>query len=201
MFLFLFSISAQSYEAHDGKVSGSVGAFTYQSNFLKTESIPTSPILTHLGLLINGDINDTGSLEISIFHMYKTYLREENNYSLMEKVQLMHISMGYRYWLNTRFSTALGFYSSYPMDEAVTVYNTFPIEGDIKTSARDKTEYGFDISIQTEIWGNSSFSIFADVRYALSITNENNEKGDHYGLLLGLKFLVQEKYPESKTSL
>jgi hypothetical protein len=198
--LFMFSVGFNSaghcYEAQEGKVTAAFGTFLYKTDFAATKSGAVSSELANGALLIGGDISRTGSLEISIFPMHKLYYKEKDQLVLVEKVQQMHISMGYRYWIGTYLSTALAFYSSYPMDSAVIVHSDFAVGADEVTSARDKTEYGLDLSIQTEVWSNDRISFIVDGRYSLSTTSIENEKANHYGILLALKFLVQERYPD-----
>ncbi len=193
----ILNYSAQAYEAADGNITVTTGPFVYRSNFPETENGVISGYHGDFGLVLNGDLSTKGSLEIALFHMNKLYSRDEGGKTQVEETQVMHISMGYRRWVNPYLSGALGLYSSYPMDDAKVDHTDFAPGSEIKTSARDKTEYGLDLSIQTEVWGNNRISVLADARYALSLTNQPNEKGDHYGLMLAVKFLFQEKF-ESK---
>ena len=94
--VYLTGSLASAYTPVDGKVTVLPGLFSYKTNYNRIISAEESPTLTNFGLLIGGDINDFSSLEISIFHMYKYYYRRQENFELIEKSQIMHISMGYR---------------------------------------------------------------------------------------------------------
>lgn len=196
---FIFNFSAYAYDAADGNITITTGAFVYRTLFPDTENGVTSGYHGDLGLILNGDLDNKGSLEIAMFHMNKLYSREEEGKTQVEQTQVMHISMGYRRWVHPYLSGALGFYSAYPMDDTKVVHTDFAPGTEIKTSARDKTEYGFDFSIQSEVWSNNVISVVADARYAWSVTNQPHENGDHYGVMLAVKYLFKEKYPIRKS--
>ncbi|AZZ35538.1 hypothetical protein CIK05_01555 [Bdellovibrio sp. qaytius] len=179
----------------EGNVNASIGPFVSRTDYHGSSTQTKAPFFGDFGFIVNGDINDSGALEIALFHMQKVYFREENSKTIAEKTELMHITMGYRYWLSPLFSTSLALSSSYPMNQPQVMHTDFATGQNIDTSARDTVDYGFDISIQGELWQRDRYSVFADARYGLSVTEKRNEDGSHYGLLIGLKYLVQEKHP------
>lgn len=146
-----------------------------------------------VGVIANGDINNRGALEVAIFHMDKLFFVQKGPYLIAEEAQLIHITMGYRYWLSSYFSAALGFYSSYTLGTRVTKYNDFPQDQIPDTSAKDVTEYGMDFSLMSEVWAQKKWAVILEGRYSLSLTSKNKEKADHYGALLALRYLIQEK--------
>ena len=192
---FIFNFTAKAYDAADGNITVTFGPFLYRTIFPDTINGVSSGYHGDFGLILNGDLDHKGSLEIALFHMNKVYSRQEDAKTQVEQTQVMHISMGYRRWLNSYLSGALGFYSGYPMDDATVVHSDFVPGTEITTSARDKTEYGFDFSIVSEIWSNQTVSVVADARYAWSVTSQPHENADHYGFMLGVKYLFQEKNP------
>lgn len=182
-----------AYSLKEGNVTALVGPYVYKSNFATTPTAAKSPVQTDVALVIQGDVSDHSALEIGLFHLDKIYLREAGQQSITEQTQLFHITMGYRYFFNPYLSLAAAFYSDYSMADPHIIHNDFAPGTELDTSARDTTEYGFDFSLQTELWSQQNIAVIADTRYALSVTNKANEKGDQYGLFLALKFLVQEK--------
>ena len=192
-FLLLVSSQTFAYTPSEGKISGTFGPFFYKTNFGETASGAKSPNLADFGLIAQGDINAHSSLEVSIFHMNKVYFREQAGQTLAEQTELVHLTMGYRRWLTSYFSVALGFYSAYPMGEAKIRHNDYPPGTDIDTSARDPSENGAELSIQGEVWSHGKIAVVIDGRYAYSFTNKSNEHGDHYGGLIGIKYLIQER--------
>lgn len=196
VFVILVSPSIFAYTLKEGNVTAIVGPYLYKTNFGKTTTDAQSPILGGLGLIIQGDVSDHSGLEIALFHMNKIYLREQGTSYVTEETQLIHVTLGYRYWINPYFSLSGAFYSAYALADPKIIHSDFPIGSEIDTSARDTTEYGFDFSVQSELWSKDDMAVIADARYALSVTNKANEKGDHYGLFLGVKFQVQEKQHE-----
>jgi hypothetical protein len=191
-------VQTYSYDPKNGNVTATIAPFVYKTPFSDTSSGAKSNYKGDLALILNGDLSLKSSLEISILHMNKQYFREEGPLAILEEVQAMHIAMGYRRWLHPYLSGALAFYSAYPMDDKKTVHNDFAPGAELQTSAGDKTEYGLDFSVQTELWGNETMSVIADARYAFSITNQSQEKGDHYAFMIGIKFLAQQKFPDKK---
>ncbi len=198
--LIFFAINSMAYVPKDGNLSATIGVFTYQSDFSEVNNAIHPSVFARPILIVNGDLNNKGSLEISMIHMNKLFLREENSKYQFEKVQQMHIGMGYRRWLNPMFSWSAAIYSEYPMNKQKVIYSDFAPGTEITTSASDKTEYGLDLSFQVELWGNNYWSVITDARYAASFTNKRDEKGNYYGIVLGLKHLFQERIKKQSTS-
>lgn len=189
----LVSIQAWSYTPKEGSVSALLSPLIMQSEFQsKTDEI-RNPYFGGLSLIAQGDVNDTGSLEIGLFHFDKVYYMTSANQAITEKIELMHVTLGYRYWLNSIFSLSLSFSSSYSIGDPQITFSQFPVGQEVKTSAHDTTEYGFDLSIQTELWTNTKSSIIADTRYYYSVTPKDSEKANHYLVQIGYKQLIQNK--------
>lgn len=197
--LFLISVKSFAYLPEEGNITASVGPYFFQTYF-KDENPPgiNSPLMPGLGLIVNGDISDHGSLEIAIFHLNKRYLRREADKYISEVSQIIHVTMGYKWWLGRYLATSLALYSAYPMGNTRIIYSDFPAGGEIPTSARDITEYGFDLALQSQIWKGTKFDVVAELRYSLSLTSRSHEEADHFGGFIGLKYLLQEKNPNKK---
>jgi hypothetical protein len=194
--IFSFSIAAEyakAYAPKEGSVNATLGPFIYKTRFDGSGTAVRSPLFGDLGLIVNGDISDKGALEIAMFHMHKLFIREANENYLAEETELIHITMGYRRWLNEYFSLSWAFFSSYAIGDPRTVHSDFGLVNGIDTSARDSTEYGIDFSLQTEIWHRDRNSVILDTRYSRSVTAKPNESADHYGVMLGFRYFVQEK--------
>lgn len=198
----VLTLPSQSYAylASEGNVTASYGVFLHKTNFDGSGQLKSAPILGDLGFITNGDLTDKGSLEIALFHMNKIYYRNQNNLYLAEKTELIQVTMGYRRWISEYFSAGLGFYAGYSIGDYSIIHSESGIDLQMDTSARDTVEYGFDFSIQQELWAKDKASVFADLRYAYSISNKSNEKGDHYALFIGYRQMIQEKNPTSSPS-
>ncbi|MBL7545212.1 MAG: hypothetical protein JNL11_15445 [Bdellovibrionaceae bacterium] len=194
-FIFFWGLisTGWSYTPKEGNVTANIGPFIYKTNFRGSDSGVQSQILSGTGLLVNGDINDRGALEIGLFHMNKYFFREKDGLYKAENTDLIHITMGYRRFISSLISVSLSLYSSYSLGDPHTSANEFPADQDVDTSARDITEYGFDIAAQYELWSLDRFSIVTDLRYAYSMTNKLNERSDHYGAFISLRYFVQDK--------
>lgn len=191
--LVFVTFEVAAYAPKEGNVNALFGPYIYKTHFKSTDTAVNSPVLANLGVIINGDISHRGALEIAIFHLNKNYYREQVSQYIAEQTELLHITMGYRRWLNPHFSISAAFFSAYSMGEVKVLHNDFPIDKTIDTSARDTTEYGFDLSAQAELWQKDRLSLILDTRYSLSATAKPNEKSDHYGFMLGLKYFIQSK--------
>ena len=199
LFLIFFLLSmpilkAFAYEPQEGNVTAIIGPFASRTDYPGSDSIK-APWFGGVGLIVQGDINKKGALEIAMFHMQKAYFRQTGPLLLAEKVELMHITMGYRHWISPLYSASLALSSSYPMNEKSILHNDFPLNQPADTSTSDTVDYGFDLSLQAELWNSDRYSVVTDVRYGLSVTDKPDEKGSHYGILIGFKYLIQEKYP------
>lgn len=177
----------------EGNVTATLGSFFYKTNFQDSPTGASSPNRAGLSLIAVGDINTVGSLEIGLFDLHKIYFRDELGKYIAEEKEVMHITMGYRYWINPYFSTSLSFYSSYSLGETKLIHSDFAPGLEIDTSAQDTTEYGFDWAVQGDVWGNEKWAVVGEARYSLSVTSKPAEKSDHYGFMLGLRYAIQEK--------
>ena len=145
------------------------------------------------GLIANGEFSEKGALEIAIFHMTKAFFRNTDQKYLGEESEYIHITMGYRHWLNETFSLSAAFYSAYSMGEPHVIHSDFATGTEPTTSANDTTEYGVDLSVQAELYQFNDWSLLADGRYSLSVTPKPGERADHVGFMLAVKYVVQDK--------
>ncbi|MGE0633531.1 MAG: hypothetical protein AB7O96_14050 [Pseudobdellovibrionaceae bacterium] len=199
--LVITHLSSECIFAHqpkEGKVTSTIAPFIYKTDFDKSDAGATSPYLGGWGFIVEGDANKNGGLEIGLFHMNKLFIREEAKKYIAEKTQVVHVTMGYRWWMGRYWSFSPAFYSAYSMGDVQVVHNDFTSGKEIDTSARDFTEYGFDFSTQYEFSSQDPYFWVIDVRYSRSVTAKDHEFSNHYGILIGFKYLVQEKEPPQK---
>lgn len=182
-----------AYSPKEGNVLGTVGFILHRTNFETSHTGARAPWSGGLALVANGDLNDVGQLEVGLFHINKQYFRDLAYRYVGEVTETLHITMGYRYWFTPKFSTALAFSSAYSMGDVRELHNDFKPDLAIDTSARDNVEYGFDLSLQAELFNWSRYAVTFDGLYSLSITGKPNEKADHYGFMIGLRYFIQEK--------
>ena len=198
--LYLISLSLQSfaYTPKEGNVSAIFGPSISVTNYKPAGQQTPPPYLGGLTLMVQGDINDHGALEIAMTKMNKVFYREDNGDFLSEQTELMHIAMGYRKWFTPYFSGALDFFSSYTMGEINVIDRRVAVGNEFSTSASDNTEYGFDFSLQGELWSSGRYTLITDARYSFSLTKKQGEKADHYGVMIGVKYFIQEKQIREK---
>lgn len=184
---------AHAYQPKEGNISATLGWLFHQTNFDASHTGARAPIQGDLAIITNGDINDVGALEIGVYHLNKRYFRSENFRYVGEAVETIHITMGYRHWWSSRFSSALAFASSHSMGDITRFHDDFKPAPPIDTSAQDTTEYSADLSLQYDVFSYDRVTVAVSGFYSLSFTGKPNEKADHYGVMIGLRYFIQEK--------
>jgi hypothetical protein len=184
-----------AHEAVEGQIWFLAGPSLNQTLFNPpSESTSKSVLLGGQSFFIQGDLNDKSSLELYFSHANKQFFLKTDAGVLAEQTQLLHIAMGYRHWISNYLSTALLFYSSYSMGTPTKVHQDQSLVGSqLVTSAQDITEYGFDFSVQYEIWSEQSSTVFLDTRYSASLTSKADEVANHASFIIGYKWLIQTK--------
>lgn len=199
----LMPSQVSAYSPKEGNVLGSIGFFAHRTNFWTSHTGARAPWTGGIALVANGDVSDAGQLEIGVFHMNKQYFRDIGAVYMGEETEEIHVTMGYRRWITPQFSVALSFSSAYSMGDVRELHNDFAPAPAIDTSARDSVEYGFDLSVQYELFSWQRSAIILDGIYSLSVTGKPGEKADHYGALIGYRYFIQEKQvvEKPKTSI
>jgi hypothetical protein len=197
LIIILFFTSVENtfaYTPKEGNISAVFGPFFYRTRFADVSPELRSPHLGGIAFIAIGDISNKGSLELGFFHMNKLYFRQSNGLFVAEKTQLMHITMGYRRWWKPKLSTSVTVFSAYSMGELETEYTDFSSpSAQPKTSATDKVEYGIDLALQYELYAEGRWALVTDLRYSLPVTSKSQESSEHYGIILGLRYFIQEK--------
>lgn len=194
------AFASLAYAPSEGNITAYFGPYLYKTNFKGSNSGANSPALAGLGLVVNGDVNEKGSLEIALFVLNKIYFREEAGRFLGEQTALAHFSMGYRKWFAEKVSAALSFSSGYSIGSPNIVHSDFPAGSEIDTSAKDTVEYGFELSLLSELMKRENYVVVIDARYTKSVTPKQGEYADQFGLMLGWRYIVQERVaPPRKT--
>lgn len=197
--LLIFSTSSTfAYEAKEGNITASFGPYFSRTDYDKADSGAAAPYRRGWGLLLTGDVSEASALEFSVFHLQKSYLRNANFKFVSEKTELIHILMGYRRWLHPQVSASLSFASAYSIGSTTLEYNDFPDNEIPTTSAKDTTEYGFEGSLQLELWRFEKWDLIGEGRYFYSLTSKSSERANHYGGFIGIRYLVQDRPPSNQ---
>ncbi|MDZ4676719.1 MAG: hypothetical protein SGI74_04340 [Oligoflexia bacterium] len=189
--ILIVGITSNAHQAHEGTVLGTIGPFFHQTHSLRSKNPAYSPPLAGIGFLAEGDLYDRGGIEIGLFYTHKTYQRSSGNAFMVEKVHKISVPIGYRHWLSDIFSMGFFFNSMFSNGEPQTIYNDIAT-GEI-TSAREMVESGIEYSIQWEVWTNEKIATILDGRYCYSLSTKPNEDAHQYGILFGVKYMIQEK--------
>ena len=193
LILLVTSTTAKAYTPEEGRISVYGGPTWYRTDFTSTRKGVIPSEQGSAGLVVLGDINHTSSLEVGLFFFNKQYQRDLQGRFLLEQTKLAHITMGYRRWLNEKLSASFTISSGYAMGDPIVVHSDFLPTDNVDTSARDTTEYGLDLALQFEVWKFTDFSLVLDTRFAKSFTPKDDEKADHYAMMLALQYTLQEK--------
>lgn len=193
LILLFTSTTSYAYIPEEGRISVYGGPMWYKSDFTNTKTGVKSVEQGSTGLVVIGDINVKSSLEVGLFFLNKQYQRDLQGRFLVEQTKLAHITMGYRRWLSEIFSMSFTLSSGYSMGDPEIIHTDFLPTDNMGTSARDTTEYGLDIALQTELWKKDELSVILDTRFAKSFTPKDDEKADHFALMLAIQYTLQEK--------
>ncbi len=199
IFITIFSLSAGAYTPKEGNVHGVFGHYLAQTLYRNSPNKPDPiPRFAGFSLMAQGDANQRGNVEICINYFNKVYFREDADNLLSEQIQNLQITMGYRYWLDNYWSAAIAFSSSYPLGDPHIVSKQLGSDLSFETSAHDPSESGADISIAYDLWIREPYSVVADLRYTYSFSSRSGESGDNLGIIVGLRYLIQEKQTKGK---
>lgn len=191
--LLLMPTAVFAYSPKEGNVSATLGMLAYRTNFESSPSGAVAPVQFNFALVVSGDINDRGALEIGVYHMTKQYFRDLNSYFVGQEIETIEITMGYRQWITPSISASIAFSSAYSLGYIRTIHDDFVPNPPIDTSAGDNVEYGFHFSAQADLFTIGRFTGSLSALYSLSVTAKPNERADHYGALVGLRYFIQEK--------
>lgn len=190
--LIVFPVLLFAYAPKEGNIFAAYGPTLMKTYSNNDSHQPTSGWRGDFALFVQGDISSKGSLEISMYHFNKAFFREQEANFAAEEVEMMHIGLGYRYWIKPIISLGLAFASSYAISEAK-IISKIPDGNATDTSARDVSENAIDFSIQYLFLENESHSFFLDARYSRDITARVGERADHYVYTLAFRHFIQGK--------
>ncbi|MGZ3724013.1 MAG: hypothetical protein ACXVA9_13815 [Bdellovibrionales bacterium] len=184
-----FGWQAFAHEPADGSIYATAGPFALKAHPRNHDF--TAPVLGGFGLLAEGDLDHNGGIEISAFYLHQLFSLQQNGKVIEEVGKRIYIVSGYRLWPTKNFSGGLGFFSSYSIGSGEVVRNDYGSVPPPETSAHVITAYGFDFSLQWEPWRKERYSAIVDARYSYSVTARPGEDSNFYGVLVALKYYVQ----------
>lgn len=188
-----YGCTVYAHQPQDGEIRATGALYTYR-NVVRDHAFDP-PWLTGGGVIVEGDLDDNGGAELSAFYLRQFYSIQKEGKVLDVIGKRMYVIAAYRHWWTPYFSTAAGLYSSYAMGDQRIVSSDFPTGQNPKTSASDATDYGFDFSLQVEPYQEKNWGVIVDTRYSRSVTAKPGEASDFYGVIVGIKFLAQQRTP------
>lgn len=198
--LFLSPQTVSAYSPKEGNISATFGWVLHRTNFQTSHTGASAPYQGDLALLLTGDVNDRAAIEIAAYHMNKQFFRDLGSQYVGEETEQIEITMGYRHWIAPSFSVAVAFSSAYTLGYVRQIHNDFAPLPAIDTSAQDKVEYAGHFSAQADLYTFERWTASVNALYSLSFTGKPNEKADHYGIVIGLRYFIQEKQSEKPRS-
>jgi hypothetical protein len=183
-----FGWQAFAHEPADGSIWATLGPYALRAH-PRNHSFE-APVLGGFGLIAEGDLNRNGGIEISAFYLNQLFSLQQNDRVIEEIGHRVYVVSGYRLWATRQISGELGFFSSYSIGSGRVRHNDFG-SAPPETSAHVITAYGFDFSLQWEPWHKDRYAAIIDTRYSYSITSRPGEDSNFYGILVGLKYYVQ----------
>ena len=175
---------SQAYKPKPGKVTAAAGPFFYASDSLSNNGdVYTRPRLG-FALISEAVVAKNSAVEIGLFYFNKPYFRSEGSQFILQKIQRMYITTGYRWWWSKKLSSGVNLFSAFSMGDVETTQSSPGLDEDFKTSAEEITNYGLDVSVRFEHEFNPRDGIFIDLRYSYSLTVESGEKSNP--VMLGL---------------
>ena len=178
---------AHAHETRDGRVHVSLGSLTYQTQYENDRDEVEAPIQGSLGLVVNGDVGEFGSLEVGMFYLDKLFLRELNNEVLVEKIKRLYMTIGYRRWVTDRFGIGLSAFTSYSMGDPDRIHSTSGGDPGFQTSAHDTSDHGVDASFLYEFYKKDGNIGVIDLRSSYSLSPREDEDGNHLALFIAFK--------------
>lgn len=187
------SIIANAYRPEPGKISASTGPYFYNSDMQSKPDQFYKDVRVGWSLVAEAILGKSSGLEIGIFYFDKPYLRFEGDDYLVESINRLYITTGYRHWWSRDFSTALGIFSSYSMGDVEKIFESKTFESDFISSAHDVSEHGLDASIRYEHEFTNKDGFVVDLRYSFNLNPKSGERANHYGLNLAYIRRVEVK--------
>lgn len=181
----LFNITNKTYgySPDIGQVSASTGPFLFRSDKgLSNDNFYPNARLGY-SIIAEAIFAKNSGLEIGLFYLDKSYLRDDGTNFLIQRTTRMYITTGYRYWWSSFFSSSLGIFSSFTMGDADSIQSSPLLPEGFVTSAETITNYGLDLSARFEYEIDKFNGLNLDLRYSYSWTKLSSELTDH--ILIG----------------
>ena len=180
--LLLYLSKAQGHLPEEGAIWLTAGPYVHQT-FVPAHHKASMPVGLGYGVLVEGDIDKNGGIEMGLFYMRKSYF-QAGTPPITERIRRIHIPLGYRHWWSSRWSTGLSLYSSYSIGDPKP-YGSL-LTG--ASAARRATQYGLDASVLWDfaIW--QDYTLCLDARFSFALDPKQGERSNHYGVLAGVKF-------------
>ena len=136
-----------------------------------------------------GQISDRGFLNITSSFFPKIYSRTIDSLIIKERNYLLQMAIGYQQILSESLNAGFDFATHYRLSDPEMIYTApgiNPLTAD--TSARDDTEYGFNLIVSYNLMKFEKFKIDLDMKYFFSTTAKTAENANHIYYLVAVNY-------------
>jgi hypothetical protein len=109
---------------------------------------------------------------------------------LHELSQVLHFSMGYRYWWSPWVSSSLGLFTAYPFGVRKVYINEFG-QAHPSSSLSENSVYGLDVALQFCFLKNNGSGPWFEIRHSMPFSPKAGEMFSHTSLFLGWNLVLQ----------
>lgn len=189
--VFIFSLimitARHAYSATDSPIMVKFGMGGLQTNSTRTDTRSQS-VQAIYEVSVYGKVSERGFLNITSSLFPKIYSRTINSLNFKERTHLLQMSIGYQHVINDQIMAGFDFATHYRLTDPEPIYYAPGIDSGNDTSARDNTEYGFNLILGYNVAKFEKFKIDLDVKYFFSITPKTNEDANHLYYLASLTY-------------
>lgn len=158
-----------------------------QTNSTRTDTRSQS-IQSIYEVSVYGQVGERGFLNITSSYFPKIYSRTINGLNFKERNYLLQMSIGFQHIINEKFLAGFDFATHYRLTDHESIFYAPGVDPTSDTSARDDTEYGFNLILGYNLARFEKFKIDLDMKYFFSVTQKSNEDANHLYYLASLTY-------------
>jgi hypothetical protein len=189
LIIFLYQLALRHVSsAADSPVMVKFGIGGLQTNSNRTDARSQS-LQSIYELSVLGQISERGFLNISSSFFPKIYSRTIDSLVIKERNYYLQMGIGYQQILSDSLKAGFDFATHYRLSDPELIYFSPGIDPTITdTSARDDTEYGFDLILSYNLMKFEKFKVDFDMKYFFSTTAKTAENANHIYYLIAVNY-------------
>ena len=179
-------MSFANIEPHNGDVWCQLGGYAIKTN-PEIENFIGNNYKISPGLTIYGQVSPKNYLEFSLFNDFEKYVRLDQGYRLIEGVNRVFFSTGYRRKVFSFLNVSASLFSGYSVGDPGRYTE---LNAPMTTSASTVTIHGLTTGIDIQNFV-SEFPLGIRLNYSKAFSEQPGEKTDQYGIFIYYQFLAQ----------